>query len=55
MFIPYGVVPAVVTPMTEDERMNEKELRNQVNRMIAAGVHGLFCLGTNINRKLRVT
>ncbi len=47
MYRPYGVLPALATPMTEDEKINEKELRNQVNRMIAAGVHGIFCLGTN--------
>jgi len=33
--------------MTEDEKINERELRVQVNRQIAAGVHGIFCLGTN--------
>lgn len=37
----------MVTPMKDDETVNEQELRNQVNRLIAAGVHGLFCLGTN--------
>ncbi|ABR46464.1 dihydrodipicolinate synthase [Alkaliphilus metalliredigens QYMF] len=43
----HGIVPAMVTPMNEDETINEKELRAQVNRQIEAGVHGLFCLGTN--------
>ncbi|HWR42087.1 4-hydroxy-tetrahydrodipicolinate synthase [Sporomusa sp.] len=47
MFKPQGIIPAMVTPMTQDEQINEKELRAQVNRMVAAGVHGLFCLGTN--------
>ncbi len=44
---PEGIIAAMVTPMTEDERINEAELRAQVNRQIDAGVHGLFCLGTN--------
>jgi 4-hydroxy-tetrahydrodipicolinate synthase len=33
--------------MTQDEKINEPELRVQVNRQISAGVHGIFCLGTN--------
>lgn len=42
-----GIIPAILTPMHEDERINEQEFRNQVNRMIDAGVHGLFPFGTN--------
>lgn len=42
-----GIIPPILTPMFEDETINEKELRNQVNRLIDAGVHGLFCFGTN--------
>ncbi len=37
----------MATPMFEDGSINEAELRNQVNRQIAAGVTGIFCLGTN--------
>ncbi|TCL70037.1 4-hydroxy-tetrahydrodipicolinate synthase [Hydrogenispora ethanolica] len=47
MFKPEGIIAALVTPLNEDETINEAELRAQVNRQIAAGVHGLFCLGTN--------
>jgi 4-hydroxy-tetrahydrodipicolinate synthase len=47
MYEPTGIIVAMVTPMTPDEEINEKELRRQVNRMIDADVHGLFCLGTN--------
>lgn len=43
----HGVIPAMVTPMNKDESINERELRNQVRRQIAAGVHGLFVFGTN--------
>lgn len=42
-----GVISAMVTPMNRDESINERELRNQVRRQIAAGVHGLFVFGTN--------
>ena len=47
MFKPEGIIAAIVTPMTADERINESELRSQVNRQIDAGVHGIFCIGTN--------
>ena len=42
-----GIIPPIVTPMNEDESVNEKELRNQVNRQIKGGIHGLFPFGTN--------
>jgi len=42
-----GIIAAMATAMYEDESINEAEIRNQVNRQIAAGVDGIFCLGTN--------
>lgn len=42
-----GIVPAILTPFDKEEKINENELRNQINRMINAGVHGIFSLGTN--------
>lgn len=42
-----GIITPIITPMNEDESVNEQELRRQVNRLIAAGVHGLFPFGTN--------
>lgn len=42
-----GILPAIITPMFADESINTEELRRQVNRQIEAGVHGIFCLGTN--------
>ena len=42
-----GIIPAMVTPLREDESVNIEELRNQVNRQIEAGAAALFCLGTN--------
>ena len=42
-----GIICPLLTPMYEDESINEKELRNQVNRLINAGIHGLFAFGTN--------
>lgn len=42
-----GIITPILTPMYEDETINYEELRNQVNRLIASGVSGLFCFGTN--------
>ncbi|MBO9538602.1 4-hydroxy-tetrahydrodipicolinate synthase [Herbaspirillum sp.] len=42
-----GIVPALITPMTQDEEIDEAGLRTLVDRLIDAGVHGLFVLGTN--------
>lgn len=47
MFKPQGIIPAMVTPLTEQGEINEPVLRQHVQRFIKAGVHGLFCLGTN--------
>ena len=42
-----GIIAAMVTSMNDDESLNFEEIKNQVNRQIAAGVDGVFCLGTN--------
>ena len=43
-----GIIPPIVTPMNpEDESVNIPELRNQIERQIAGGVHGIFPFGTN--------
>lgn len=43
-----GIITPIITPMyPEDESVNIPELRNQIERQIAGGVHGLFCFGTN--------
>ena len=45
-FIPKGVLPAVVTPLTSEGNVNEKALRKLINYLIDGGVHGLFVIGT---------
>ena len=44
-----GIIPPILTPMNSDENqtVNHAELRNQVERLLAGGVHGLFPFGTN--------
>ena len=36
-----------MTPMNADESVNLEELRNQIERLIDGGVHGIFPFGTN--------
>lgn len=43
----HGIIPPILTPMNEDESVNYEELKNQIERLIANGVDGIFCLGTN--------
>jgi len=44
-----GIIVPILTPMHDDEAqtVNHEELRNQVERLIEGGVHGLFPFGTN--------
>lgn len=45
-FKPKGVIPPIVTPLTDDYKINEKALRKLVNHLIDNGIHGLFPIGT---------
>ena len=44
-----GIIPPILTPMNDDfeQTVNHTELRNQVERLLKGGVHGLFPVGTN--------
>lgn len=42
-----GIIPPILTPMNPDESLNLQELRNQIERLLDGGVHGLFAFGTN--------
>ncbi len=45
-FKPKGIIPAMVTPIDEAGRINERALRKLVNHLIEGGVHGLFPIGS---------
>lgn len=47
MIKPHGIIAAMSTPFFPDETLNEAQLRHQVDRLIGAGLHGIFALGTN--------
>ena len=42
-----GIIVPILTPMHEDETVNHEELVRQIERLIGAGVHGIFVFGTN--------
>lgn len=42
-----GVIPPVVTPLHDDRSFDRESFGKNVNRMIEAGVHGLFVLGSS--------
>lgn len=41
-----GIVPPVVTPLTADHELDTPRLRAHIDHMLAAGVQGIFVLGT---------
>lgn len=45
-FCPKGILPAMITPMTKDYKVNIPALRKLINYMIDGGVHGIFAIGT---------
>jgi 4-hydroxy-tetrahydrodipicolinate synthase len=45
-FKPKGIIPAVITPLTNDGKFNEKAMRKLLDYLIDGGVHGLFVVGT---------
>ena len=45
-FIPCGIIPAMVTPLTPEGKINERALRKFTDYLIRGGSHGLFVVGT---------
>ena len=46
MFKPFGIIPAMVTPLSSKDLLNEPALRRLTNYMITNGVHGVFATGS---------
>ncbi len=42
-----GIIPAMITPLNDDETVNKEELCKVVNYLIEGGVHGLFIVGSS--------
>ena len=41
-----GIIPPLVTPLTDNETLDVESLEQLIEHLIAGGVHGLFILGT---------
>ena len=41
-----GIIPPVVTPLVNDNELDEQGLERLINHLLEGGVHGLFLLGT---------
>ena len=42
-----GIIPPIVTPITEDEKIDEQSLRNVVDFVIEGGCSGILAFGSN--------
>ena len=42
-----GILPPMVTPLINEDSLDDKGLENLVEHLISGGVHGLFILGTS--------
>jgi len=45
-FVPKGIIPAMITPLTQDYKVNEQALRKLIDYLIVNGSHGIFVAGT---------
>lgn len=53
-----GIIPPMVTPLNNNNEIDEKGLDNLIEHLISGGVHGIFLLGTtgegpNLSYKIR--
>lgn len=42
-----GIIPPLITPLTDDRRIDEPGLRRVVQHVLNAGVHGVFVMGSS--------
>jgi 4-hydroxy-tetrahydrodipicolinate synthase len=43
----YGVIPPIITPIDQNEKVDEKGFRKLLNHCVEHGIHGIFVAGTN--------
>ena len=46
MLKPFGIIPAMVTPVTEQDEINKPALRKLTDYLIDGGIHGVFAIGS---------
>ena len=49
-FKPYGIIPAVITPITAEGKFNEKAMRKLVNYLIGSGAEARRVEPTVVNQ-----
>ena len=42
-----GIIPPMVTPLTDEGKLDVKSLKKLIDHLLKGGVHGIFLLGTN--------
>lgn len=42
----HGIIPPLVTPLLNDNELDQEGLEKLINKLLKAGVHGIFLLGT---------
>lgn len=42
----HGIIPPLVTPLINDNELDEEGLERLINWILKSGVHGIFLLGT---------
>ena len=45
-FIPQGIIPAMITPISKNQSVDEKAFRKLIRYLLEGGVHGIFAFGT---------
>jgi 4-hydroxy-tetrahydrodipicolinate synthase len=45
-FVPRGILPAMITPLTKEGGVNFPALRKLIDFLVDGGVHGIFAIGT---------
>jgi 2-dehydro-3-deoxy-D-pentonate aldolase len=46
VYRPHGIIPPIVTPLVDRDRLDVDGLERLIEHLLAGGVHGLFVLGT---------
>jgi dihydrodipicolinate synthase/N-acetylneuraminate lyase len=46
----HGIFPPILTPLSEDERIDHESLASLVDYLLGEGVHGIWVMGTTGER-----
>jgi dihydrodipicolinate synthase/N-acetylneuraminate lyase len=43
----YGIIPPIITPLTENQELDQENLEKLVEYCLNNGVHGIFTMGSS--------